>query len=319
MGDRGMKFDVAFTSNLERAWKTCQIALSAAGQKKVETIRSWKLNERHYGALQGHSKDSKHLIELFGEEKVFEWRRSYASAPPSLYDRDFLNHLGLQSLRESTSLMDERYLDVKEISTIISDYKATGTTKSYFESKIKAKISNINPNGIEEQYPSTESLKECEDRAFGYWTEVIAPRVKAGQRVLIVAHANTIRALVKAVDKIDDKMIAHLKIPNGIPLVYTLDKNLEPLVDFDRSDDLGFNADYLVSARNHKKVRVKGYALISLVTSGDGVSMCGMCEWGVEAGVMIELYSVLPKLTVSPVHTNASDIFIYNANTSNTH
>ena len=101
-------------------------------------------------------------------------------------------------------------------------------------------------------YPSTESLKECEHRAYGYWNEVIAPHVRAGQRVLVVAHANTIRALVKAVDNIDDNLIAHLKIPNGIPLVYTLDANLNPVTDLE--DDLGFQANYLVSSRNHGKV-----------------------------------------------------------------
>ena len=85
--------------------------------------------------------------------------------------------------------------------------------------------------------PSTESLKQCQERAFGYWKSDIVPYVKMGKRVLIVAHANTIRALVKAVDNIDDEQIAHLKIPNGIPLVYTLDDNLKPIVDL--TDDIG--------------------------------------------------------------------------------
>ena len=105
---------------------------------------------------------------------------------------------------------------------------------------------------LEFPYPPTESLKQCEDRAFGYWNAEIAPRVLAGERVLIVAHANTIRALVKAVDGIADEMIPHLKIPNGVPLVYTLDDKLKPVVDLE--DDLGFQANYLVSARNHGKV-----------------------------------------------------------------
>lgn len=100
--------------------------------------------------------------------------------------------------------------------------------------------------------PETESLKLCQDRAFGYWKDVIAPCVRDGKKVLIVAHANAIRSLVKAVDDIDDTMIAHLKIPNGIPLVYTLDDNLHPILDY--TDDLGFQAKYLVSARNHTKM-----------------------------------------------------------------
>jgi 2,3-bisphosphoglycerate-dependent phosphoglycerate mutase len=101
--------------------------------------------------------------------------------------------------------------------------------------------------------PVTESLKQCQERAYYFWQNTIAPRVKSGDRVLIVAHANTIRALVKAVDNIDDDSISHLRIPNGIPLVYTLDENLKPVVNL--SDDIGFHANYLVSARNHSKVR----------------------------------------------------------------
>lgn len=93
-------------------------------------------------------------------------------------------------------------------------------------------------------------------RAFGYWQKVIVPRIKSGDRVLIVAHANTIRALVKEIDNISDDMIQHLKIPNGIPLVYTFDDNMEPIRDLQQSssDDIGFQAKYLVSARNHHKV-----------------------------------------------------------------
>lgn len=104
------------------------------------------------------------------------------------------------------------------------------------------------------QFPKTESLKQCELRAFGYWKEVIAPRVKKGERVLIVAHANTIRSLVKSVDGIDDEMIKYLKIPNGIPFVYTLDEELRPIDNLSPSDDLGFQAKYLVSGRNHPKM-----------------------------------------------------------------
>jgi hypothetical protein len=102
-------------------------------------------------------------------------------------------------------------------------------------------------------YPWTESLQKCEERAYGYWCDVIAPEVKKNKRVLIVAHANTIRGLVKAIDNISDDKIAHLRIPNGIPLVYTLDKNLNP-VETEGSDDIGFQANYLVSPRNHAKI-----------------------------------------------------------------
>ena len=211
MGERGMQFDIAFTSSLERAWRTCDIALGAAGQSEVKTVQSWKLNERHYGAMQGHPKDSRRLNDAFGEATVIDWRRSYHSAPPSLYDPDFIMKMGLEGLRDSMSHMKEEFLDRKKINQLMSSQRPTTEESS--------------------AYPSTESLKECEHRAYGYWNEVIAPHVKAGQRVLVVAHANTIRALVKAVDDIDDNLIAHLKIPNGIPLVYTLDENLRPIED----------------------------------------------------------------------------------------
>jgi 2,3-bisphosphoglycerate-dependent phosphoglycerate mutase len=238
MGERGMKFDVAFTSTLERAWKTAELALAAAGQPQVESVKSWKLNERHYGALQGFSKESQELNDTFGEQQVIDWRRSYYSAPPSMYDRDFLQKMGLDGLRESIKHMNPAFLDKEQLDHLMHVHNPA--------------TSLYNTASYNHTYPPTESLKECEDRAFSYWKETIAPRVRAGQRVLIVAHANTIRGLVKALDQIDDKLIAHLKIPNGIPLVYTLDDDLEPVTDL--TDDLGFQANYLVSPRNHGKV-----------------------------------------------------------------
>ena len=112
---------------------------------------------------------------------------------------------------------------------------------------------NLSVNYHNSPVPHTESLQQCQERAFGYWEKVIAPRVRAGEKVLIVAHANTIRALVKAMDGIDDHDIAHLKIPNGVPLVYTLDDDLKPRSEI--VDEIGFQANFLVSARNHGKVR----------------------------------------------------------------
>lgn len=195
MGERGMKFDVAFTSTLERAWRTCAIALSAAGQSgSVETLRSWKLNERHYGALQGHLKDSPKLTKLFGEEKILEWRRSYNTAPPSLYDPEFARDMGPESFKRATETMNPGFLDPRRIPKPLTEN--TFNAPRFASSDLDF--------GVDHRYPSTESLKNCEDRAFGYWKDVIAPRVRAGDRVLIVAHANTIRALVKAVDQVRD-------------------------------------------------------------------------------------------------------------------
>lgn len=192
--------------------------------------------------MQGHHKDCPKLIEVYGEKKVLEWRRSYHTAPPSLYDADFLEKIGPAGLLGSA--MNNKYIDVQQLNSALNQYPSM--TSSIFTANAASDRSLA---------PTTESLQMCEQRAYGYWKEVIAPRVKAGDRVLIVAHANTIRALVKAVDRIDDQQIAHLKIPNGIPLVYTMDDNLVPVdVTHGGHDELNFNAQYLVSARNHEKV-----------------------------------------------------------------
>jgi 2,3-bisphosphoglycerate-dependent phosphoglycerate mutase len=242
LGERKMKFDVAFTSNLERAWRTCAVALSASGQSSVEVIRSWRLNERHYGALQGHSKDSPKLISLFGEETVIEWRRSYLSTPPSVYNTDFLKAMGADSLELCTSYMNPKYLNRNK-------YFACRRILQHDTSPVSPQF--LNELGETDIFPGTESLKQCQDRVLYFWQNTIAPRVRSGEKVLIVAHANTIRALVKAIDGISDEQIHHLRIPNGIPLIYTLDENLQPT---DLSDDIGFQANYLVSSRNHSKV-----------------------------------------------------------------
>lgn len=188
------------------------------------------------------------MIEVFGEDKVLEWRRSYHTAPPSLYDSEFLEKVGPAGLLASSSAINDKYIDSQQLSTALrGQLGSSSLTSSVFTANAASERSIA---------PTTESLQMCEQRAFGYWKEVIAPRVAAGERVLIVAHANTIRALVKAVDKIDDNKIAHLKIPNGIPLVYTMDETLTPRDAVHTDDDLGFNAVYLVSARNHGKVSV---------------------------------------------------------------
>jgi hypothetical protein len=107
---------------------------------------------------------------------------------------------------------------------------------------------------IKDIYPRTESLEQCEERVGQYWDDVIAPRIRDNERVLIVAHANTIRGLVKKIDNIDDDMMLHLKIPNGIPIVYTLDSNLNPVIQTGKDDFVGFQASYLISPHNHKRM-----------------------------------------------------------------
>ena len=273
--DRGLKFDVAFTSNLERAWRTCAIILSASGQSNVEVVRSWKLNERHYGILQGHRKNSQKLFDAFGEENVMEWRKSYHMAPPEVDDIEKLELLGgVDSFNLATSLMDPRYVENAPYSEQRNRVIRTGS----FDLKGDENKDGFLDIPPADEFPKTESLKQCEERAYGYWNEVIAPRVKRGEKVLIVAHANTIRSMVKAIDDVDDEQIKYLKIPNGIPFVYTLDENLKPIEAAEGAADLGFEGKYLVSGRNHPKlmdyercVRKKMTALFEyLDENGDG-------------------------------------------------
>jgi len=177
----GYVFDVAFTSVLKRALRTCWIALDELDLLWIPVIKSWRLNERHYGALQGLNKAE--TAEKHGEEQTKIWRRSFDTPPPPL-DRDDPRHPG----------HDPRYAGLSEA-----------------------------------DLPATESLKDTIARFVPYWTGTIAPEVKAGKRVLIAAHGNSLRALVKYLDGISDQDIIELNIPTGIPLVYELDEEMKPV------------------------------------------------------------------------------------------
>jgi 2,3-bisphosphoglycerate-dependent phosphoglycerate mutase len=177
----GYVFDVAYTSVLKRALRTCWIALDALDLLWIPVTKNWRLNERHYGALQGLNKAE--TAAKHGEEQTKIWRRSFDTPPPPL-DRNDPRHPG----------QDPRYAGLSE-----SDL------------------------------PATESLKDTIARFVPYWKDTIAPEVKAGKRVLIAAHGNSLRALVKYLDGISDKDIIELNIPTGIPLVYELDADLKPI------------------------------------------------------------------------------------------
>lgn len=177
----GYTFDIAFTSVLKRAIRTCWIALDELDLLWIPTVRNWRLNERHYGALQGLNKAE--TAAKHGDEQVKIWRRSYDIPPPPL-DIDDPRH----------ARFDPRY-------------------------------ASLAPADL----PATESLKETVARFVPYWRDTIAPEVKAGRRVLIAAHGNSLRALVKYLDNISDADILELNIPTGIPLVYELDANLKPI------------------------------------------------------------------------------------------
>jgi len=177
----GYEFDVAYTSVLRRAIWTLWHALDQMDRTWLPVINDWRLNERHYGALQGLNKGE--TAKKFGDEQVLIWRRSYDTPPPAL---------------DASDPRSER-----------SD----------------ARYAKLNPTDV----PLTECLKDTVARVLPWWNDTLAPALRGGQRVLVVAHANSIRALVKYLDGVSDADIVGLNIPNGIPLVYELDAELKPI------------------------------------------------------------------------------------------
>lgn len=182
--EEGFTFDRAFTSVLTRAIRTLNIILDELDLLWIPVEKDWRLNERHYGALQGLNKAE--TAEKFGNDQVHIWRRSYDVPPPPLEADDPRN-----------AKNDPRY---KNLSA--------------------------------EELPLTECLKDTVDRFLPYWHNTIAPAVKSGDKVIVAAHGNTIRALVKFLDNISEEDIAELNIPTGIPLVYELDANLKPIKSY---------------------------------------------------------------------------------------
>lgn len=177
----GYVFDIAFTSVLKRAIRTLWIALDKMDLMWIPVVRDWRLNERHYGSLQGLNKAE--TAAKFGDEQVKIWRRSYDVPPPPLEAGD-----------PRSPANDPRYKNLKK-----------------------------------NELPLTECLKDTVARVLPFWHEVAAPAIKAGKRVLIAAHGNSLRALVKYLDNVSEKEILELNIPTGIPLVYELDQNLKPI------------------------------------------------------------------------------------------
>jgi len=180
----GYSFDVAFTSVLKRAIRTLWIVQDEMNLMWLPVNLSWRLNERHYGALQGLNKAE--IAAKYGEEQVLKWRRSYDIRPPALEKTD-----------ERSPGNDPRYkdLDNKDI-------------------------------------PLTECLKDTVKRFLPYWHEVIVPTIRSGKRVIICAHGNSIRALVKYIDDVSDVDIVGINIPTGIPLIYELDERLKPVKNY---------------------------------------------------------------------------------------
>ncbi|KVA71658.1 phosphoglyceromutase [Burkholderia ubonensis] len=182
--EAGYTFDIAYTSVLKRAIRTLWHVQDRMDLMYLPVVHSWRLNERHYGALSGLNKAE--TAAKFGDEQVLVWRRSYDTPPPALEPTD-----------ERAPYADPRYARVPR-----------------------------------EQLPLTECLKDTVTRVLPLWNESIAPAIKGGKQVLIAAHGNSLRALIKYLDGISDSDIVGLNIPNGVPLVYELDENLKPLKSY---------------------------------------------------------------------------------------
>lgn len=182
--EAGFTFDIAYTSRLKRAIKTLWLVLEEMDLMWIPVKRNWRLNERHYGALQGLNKSE--TANKYGEAQVLEWRRSFDTLPPLLDEKN-----------EYYPGNDPRYQDLSP-----------------------------------DEWPKAESLKTTIDRVIPYWEKVIAPELKAGKKVLIAAHGNSLRALVKYLDHISEEEIVGLNIPTGIPLVYEFDENLKPIRNY---------------------------------------------------------------------------------------
>ena len=198
---KGGAIDIAFTSLLKRAIRTLWIVLDEVDRMWIPVHRSWRLNERHYGALQGLNKAQ--TARERGEETVHRWRRSYATRPPALdrTDARFPGH-------------DVRYRTIREASL-----------------------------------PTSESLRDTIDRFLPYWEQMIGPAIRSGQTAVVVAHGNSLRALVKHLDRIPDDEIPALNIPTGIPLVYALDEDLHPISHRYLRDVDGFDTTAQRTAR----------------------------------------------------------------------
>jgi 2,3-bisphosphoglycerate-dependent phosphoglycerate mutase len=181
MKEAGFEFDLAYTSVLKRAIRTLNLALEQMDLLWIPVVKTWRLNERHYGALQGLNKAE--TAKKYGDEQVHIWRRSYDIQPPALTADD-----------ERFPGKDRRYADLAK-----------------------------------DELPLTECLKDTVARFLPFWHETVAPAIKSGKKIIIAAHGNSLRALVKYLDNIPENEIVELNIPTGVPLVYELDADLKPI------------------------------------------------------------------------------------------
>ena len=202
--DAGFTFDLAYTSVLKRAIRTRWLAMDEMDMMYLPVKNDWRLNERHYGALQGLDKGE--TAAKYGDEQVLVWRRSYDTPPPALEAND-----------ERTSFNDPRYASLDR-----------------------------------SQIPLTECLKDTVARVMPAWNDEIAPQIRAGKNILISAHGNSLRAIIKMLDNISDTDIVGLNIPNGQPLVYELDADLKPIKSYYLGDQAAIAAAVAAVANQGK-------------------------------------------------------------------
>jgi 2,3-bisphosphoglycerate-dependent phosphoglycerate mutase len=201
----GFEFDMAYSSLLKRAIRTLWLVLDEMNTLWLPVERNWRLNERHYGSLQGLNKAE--TAAKYGDEQVLIWRRSYDTPPPALEKSD-----------ERYPGHDRRYIHMSD-----------------------------------EELPVTECLKDTVARFVPYWEQTIVPTIKSGKRVVIAAHGNSLRALIKYLDNISDEEIVELNIPTGVPLVYELDENLKPIKNYYLGDQEAIRAAAQAVANQAKK------------------------------------------------------------------
>lgn len=200
----GFSFDIAFCSVLKRAIRTLWIVLDTMDSVHIPVGKTWRLNERHYGALQGLNKAE--TAEKYGDEQVMIWRRAYSIGPDPVAEDDPRHP------------------------------------------KNDARYANLKP----EQLPATECLEQTVERVVPFWNDSIAPAIRSGRNVLITAHGNSLRALIKHIDDISDEDIVHLNLPTGQPLVYELDENLKPIRHYFLGDEDAIKAQMAEVANQGK-------------------------------------------------------------------
>lgn len=200
----GFSFDIAFCSVLKRAIRTLWIVLDTMDSVHIPVGKTWRLNERHYGALQGLNKAE--TAEKYGDEQVMIWRRAYSIGPDPVAEDDPRHP------------------------------------------KNDARYANLKP----EQLPATECLEQTVERVVPFWNDSIAPAIRSGRNVLVTAHGNSLRALIKHIDGISDEDIVHLNLPTGQPLVYELDENLKPIRHYFLGDEDAIKAQMAEVANQGK-------------------------------------------------------------------